>query len=71
MTPPKVELSSELIGGALRKSQDDGQTLDLSHKTLTEVTDASALDLANAAVDAVSGESNVLRCAHAQLAELR
>jgi len=59
--PPKVLLSSELIAEALRVSQDDGQTLDLSHKTLTEVTDPNARELARASVDPFTDESNVLR----------
>ncbi|KZV86539.1 hypothetical protein EXIGLDRAFT_774500 [Exidia glandulosa HHB12029] len=61
--PSTIYLTHELISKALRSSNDQGQTLDLSHLDLTEVTDANARDLAGAAVSPEDGDSDVLRVA--------
>lgn len=62
-TPATVYLSYELISKAFASSNDQGQTLDLSHCDLTELTEANADDLARATVHPDDGESNVLRYA--------
>lgn len=67
--PATVYLSPDLISKALSSSNDHGQTLDLSHCDLTEVTEANANDLAGAAVDPDDGESNVLRYAPGRASE--
>ncbi|GJE95156.1 RAM signaling pathway protein-domain-containing protein [Phanerochaete sordida] len=44
---PSVSLSRGLITDALRKSADNGATLDLAHKNLTDVGEDGAAELAN------------------------
>ena len=63
-SPPTTSLTHAHISEALAQSPDDGATLDLAHKNLTDVGDAAAEELATIGrQDLVQDESSVLRYA--------
>ena len=60
---PSVSLSRDHITEAFKKSPDDGATLDLTHKNLTDVGEDGAEELANVGQgETAAGESTVVRC---------
>ena len=60
---PSVSLSRDLITDALRKSADNGATLDLAHKNLTDVGEDGAAELANVGQEDEDRPHNtVIRC---------
>lgn len=60
---PSVSLSREHITDALSKSPDNGITLDLTHKGLTDVGEDGAEELANVSQSIEGGgERTVVRC---------
>lgn len=60
---PSVSLSRDHITEAFKKSPDNGATLDLTHKSLTDVGEDGAEELANVGQGEDTGESAVVRYA--------
>jgi hypothetical protein len=60
---PATSLSRDHISDALSQSPDNGATLDLTHKNLTDVGESGAEELATIGrEDLVEDECSVLRC---------
>lgn len=66
--PPSLSLTREYITEALAKSPDEGATLDLAYKGLTDVGESGAEELASIGLDDeadANAESTVVRCVSA------
>ena len=60
---PSLSLSRDHITDALQRSLDDGATLDLAHKNLTDVGEDGAEELANVGQGhSTEGQNRVTRC---------